>query len=145
MHDARHQAMHPPIRSRQGPSTGRLRRRALLIGAAVALAPAFILVAGATAHSSAPVTRPAANAVVAALPRTVSITFGGRLMRVVGVQVVDRKGVNHATSARLDPRNAARVLVRTTRPAAGRYSVRWKVMAEDGHGQSGTVSFRVRP
>ena len=145
MHDTKHQAMSPPMRSRRGPSTGRLRRRALLISAAVALAPAFIMVPGATAHSSAPASSPAPNAVVAALPRTVSITFGGRLMRVVGVQVVDRKGVNHATSARLDPTNAARVLVRTTTPVAGRYSVRWKVMAEDGHVQTGTFAFRVRP
>ena len=140
--------MSPPMRSRQGRSTGRLRRRALLIGAAVVLAPVFIMVPGATAHSSAPVSSPAPNAVVLRLPQRVSITFGGRLTRVVSGQVVDRKGWNHATSVRLDPTNAARVLMRIGRfvgsRRAGTYSVRWKVMAEDGHVQTGTFAFRVK-
>ena len=143
MHQPIHHAVSAPPRCGRGFSTGH-RRRALLIAAAV-IAPVLIMAPGAAAHSSAPITSPKSGAVVAALPRTVSITFGDRLMRVVGVQVVDRAGVNHAASARLDPRNAARVVVGTAKPVAGAYTVRWKVMAEDGHVQTGSFAFRVRP
>ena len=64
--------------------------------------------------------------------------------RVTGVRVLDARGVNHTASARLDPRNAARVVVRTTAPVAGAYRVMWTVRSEDGHSESGTFGFRAR-
>lgn len=128
------------------PRRTRPRRAMAAIVAAAALAPAIGLVATGTAaaHSGAPVTTPASGSTVAALPATVTITFGGRLMRVVEASVVDAKGVDHASSSRLDPRNAARVIIRTSRPARGPCTVRWKVLSEDGHSQSGSFAFRVR-
>lgn len=109
------------------------------------LAPGLVVARTASAHSGAPVASPKPGAMVAALPATVSITFGDRLARVNRVTVVDAKGTNHARSARLDARNAARVLVRTATPAPGAYTVRWTVTYEDGHVQSGSFRFRVRP
>ena len=130
----------PPLR----PVSARRGRAAALAVAALALVPALITAPQALAHSGAPVTSPKSGAVLGSLPATVTLTFGDRLARVTGVQVLDAKGVNHAASARLDPRNAARVIVRTTRPSAGAYTVRWQVRSEDGHAESGTFSFRVR-
>jgi len=116
----------------------------IVVCVVLALWLALALAAPAAAHSGAPMSSPVAGAVVASLPTTVTITFDGRLARVIGVRVIDAKGSDHVTSARLDPRNATRVLVRTARPVAGRYTVRWQVRSEDGHAQSGTFSFRAR-
>lgn len=120
-------------------------RGALLAALAIAPAPGLVVAGAASAHSGAPVSSPKPGATVAALPATVSITFGDRLARVNRVTVVDAKGANHARSARLDARNAARVLVRTSTPVPGAYTVRWTVTSEDGHVQSGSFPFRVRP
>jgi methionine-rich copper-binding protein CopC len=124
--------------------TERALRTPALVSLVLALGLALAVASPAPAHSGAPASSPAAGAVVASLPATVTITFDGRLARVIGVKVIDAKGSNHAASARLDPRNAMRVLVRTARPVPGAYTVRWQVRSEDGHAQSGTFSFRAR-
>jgi methionine-rich copper-binding protein CopC len=98
----------------------------------------------AMSHSGATSSSPKEGSVVSALPATVTITFGDRLLGVTSVRVLDPKGIDHAASARLNPRNAAMVVVRTRRPGAGRYTVVWKVRSEDGHPASGTFRFRVR-
>lgn len=109
-----------------------------------ASAVALIAAPAALAHSGLRSTSPKAGAVVTALPASVTITFNDRLLRVTSVRVLDGKGVDHAVSARLDPRNAARVVVRTRTPVPGRYRVLWKVQAEDGHSEAGTFGFRAR-
>jgi copper resistance protein C len=119
-------------------------RRALVAWVGVAGAIGLIAVPAAMSHSGLRSTSPPAGGVVAALPATVTITFRQRLARVVRVQVIDARGRNHARSARLDVRNAAKVVVRTVKPVAGRYTVRWRVVAEDGHAQAGRFAFRAR-
>ncbi len=129
-----------------GPSKSRAVRprgaRSLLAGAVVLAALA--VAPHALAHSGVQATSPKPGAVVQALPATITLTFGSRLMRVSSVRVTDAKGVNHATSARLDPRNAARVVVRTRSPVPGAYRVAWTVQSEDGHSESGAFAFRAR-
>lgn len=112
--------------------------------ALAAAAVASIAAPVAMAHSGIESTTPKAGSVVRALPANVTITFADRLLRVTRVQVLDAKGVDHAVSARLDPRNAAKVVVRTRRPVAGNYRVLWKVQSEDGHSEAGTFRFRAR-
>jgi methionine-rich copper-binding protein CopC len=119
-------------------------RRGLMAWACVACAIALIAAPSAMGHSGLRATSPPAGAVVAALPANVTLTFRERLARVVRVQVLDARGRDHARSARLDPRNAAKVVVRTMRPVPGRYTVRWRVVAEDGHSESGSFAFRAR-
>ena len=109
-----------------------------------ASAVALIAAPAAFAHSGLRSTSPKAGSVVAALPASVTITFNDRLLRVTRVRVLDRKGLDHAASARLDPRNAARVVVRTRNPVPGPYRVLWKVQAEDGHSEAGRFGFRAR-
>jgi len=112
--------------------------------ALTASAVALIAAPAAMAHSGVQSTSPKSGAVVASLPANVTITFAGRLLRVTRVQVLDAKGVDHAASARLDPRNAARVVVRTRSPLPGNYKVLWKVQSEDGHSEAGAFTFRAR-
>ncbi|MBL6633671.1 MAG: copper resistance protein CopC [Thermoleophilia bacterium] len=109
-----------------------------------ASAVALIAAPAAIAHSGLRSTSPKAGSVVKALPAKVVITFKDRLLRVTSVRVLDRKGVNHVVWARLDRRNAARVVVRTRKPVPGAYKVLWKVQAEDGHSEAGTFRFRAR-
>lgn len=112
--------------------------------ALTASAVALMAASAASAHSGLRSSTPAQGTTVRALPATVSFTFGDRLLRVISVQVVDARGVDHATSSRLDPRNAARVVVGTRASTPSRYTVRWKVQSEDGHSEAGTFSFRVK-
>lgn len=110
-----------------------------------ASAAALIAAPAAVGHSGVRSTTPRSGSTVQALPAKLTLTFGDRLLRVIGVQVIDAAGVDHATSSRLDPRNAARVVVATRRSGPGRYTVRWKVQSEDGHSEAGTFAFRVTP
>lgn len=110
----------------------------------MASATALIAAPVASGHSGLRATTPKAGSVVRVLPAKVTITFRDRLQRVTRVQVLDAKGRNHTVWARLDPRNAARVVVRTGRPVAGRYRVLWKVQSEDGHSEAGSFTFRAR-
>ena len=116
-----------------------LRRSALL-------ASVLLLVSSTVAigHSGVRATSPKKGSVVRVLPKTVTITFRDRLLRVTRARVIDARGRNHVVWARLDRRNAAKVVIRTRRPVAGRYRVLWKVQAEDGHTETGSFRFRAR-
>ncbi len=112
----------------------------------VAIAAAVVagVPAGALGHATLVGTSPAAGSVVPRLPATVTIRFDQALGAVASVQLTSASGGNHVAQAGLDPRDARRVVVRTTKPVAGRYQLRWTVVATDGHRQQGTVSFRAR-
>ena len=47
-------------------------------------------------------------------------------------------------TAGLDPRNAARVLAKTAKPAAGTYLGTWSIVADDGHKETGKFRFTVK-
>jgi len=111
------------------------------------VAVAAILVAGAggaAAHSGVAATSPRAGAVVPSLPSTIRITFTGLIGGVGPVTVRDTRGRNRVVAVRRNPRNASQLLVRTRGGGAGRFTVRWRIVAADGHPQSGTFAFRVR-
>lgn len=119
-------------------------RTRIISGAVAALA----LVGGAQAlaHSGTQATTPGNGAVVGALPAFVKITFSEPIGRVTFVKVTDSKGADHVVTAGLDPKSAARVLAKTrNRLTPGAYRATWKVVAADGHAQSGAFAFRVRP
>ena len=122
-----------------------MRRRSRITHAiTIAVVVAAGVPAGAAAHASLVGTSPPAGSVVMRLPATVTIRFDQALGTVTSVRLLDASGGNHVAAAGLDPRDARRVVVRTTRPVAGRYQLRWSVVATDGHRQQGTVSFRAR-
>jgi methionine-rich copper-binding protein CopC len=122
-------------------------RLARLAGLAVLAAGAALWagpVAPAEAHTVLVSSSPANGAVVARLPPTVSLTFAAPLAKVVRAQVLDVRGRERAVSARLSPRFAGTVLIRTRRGPRGRYTVRVGVLARDGHVVTGTIRFRAR-
>lgn len=123
--------------------SGTLIRGRMAMGMA-ALGVAF-MPASLHAHSAVTATTPANGATVAALPGSIRITFGEVIGRIILVTATDAAGKNHVVSAKMDPRNASRVLARTRDSRPGRYRVQWKVVATDGHAQAGTYTFTVKP
>lgn len=116
--------------------------RAMAIGAVAAGA---VVAPQAFAHSGLKSSTPAAGAKVKALPAFLKITFEEAVGRVTSVRLLNAANKDFVATAGLDPRNAARVLAKTTATAvpAGTYRVQWKVVASDGHSQAGTYTFRV--
>ncbi len=115
-------------------------RRAALLASVLLLVSSTVAIG----HSGVRATSPKKGSVVRVLPKKVTITFRDRLLRVTRARVIDARGRNHVVWARLDRRNAAKVVIRTRRPVAGRYRVLWKVQAEDGHTETGSFRFRAR-
>jgi methionine-rich copper-binding protein CopC len=118
--------------------------------AALAAATCCLGLGAATAlgHDEIESSRPRGGAVLARTPATVTLIFAepiGRLGRVTAT----RNGQGDLVkSARTAPRDAAVVVVRLKRPGpkkqAGTYTVRWRIISDDGHPVSGVVTFRVR-
>ncbi|MFN8110118.1 MAG: copper resistance protein CopC [Thermoleophilia bacterium] len=117
--------------------------RARLILMGVAAAGALAVTAGvALGHAGLKSSSPANGATVKHLPGTVRVTFDEPIARVSSVTV--RSGAtDHATRVRLNPRNHAQVLVGTRSDTTGRYRVRWTIVADDGHRETGTFTFTV--
>ena len=114
------------------------------MAAGAALLAVSIAPSAALAHAALKSTSPANGSTVKALPSFIKITFAEPIGRVTFVKAVDAKGVDHVVTAGLDPASAARVVARTAKPVAGRYRVTWKIVADDGHAESGTFTFTVK-
>jgi methionine-rich copper-binding protein CopC len=108
-----------------------------------ALAAGVIGSPAATAHATVTKTSPRNGVVLKALPASIAITFNEAIIRATSVRVVDARRADHTLRAGLDPRNAARLLVRTRGSATGRVRVTWSIVSADGHRQTGTFAFRV--
>ena len=113
--------------------------------AAVALAGAA---GAAVAHDAVRGTTPARGAVLENLPARVSMTFAAPVGRLDAVRITRNGKGNFVKSARVDPRNAARVVATLKRPGAryrpGVWKVTWRVTGADGHKQTLSAGFRVR-
>lgn len=120
----------------------KLYRRGVL--AVVALAAAAAVVPQAFAHTGLKSVSPANGATVKAMPGFVKITFSEPIGSVSSVRLMDANGKDHVVTAGLDPRNAARVLAKTTSPAAGSYTGSWSIVTDDGHREAGKFRFIVR-
>lgn len=111
--------------------------------AVVPLAVAFPVVA--LFHLRLSRTEPAANAAVAA-PAALKLWFTQRPeLGVTTVRLLDARGTAVPTGALARAADAgAPIVVPVARPLApGRYSVRWRTMARDGHVVDGGWSFTV--
>jgi methionine-rich copper-binding protein CopC len=117
--------------------------RLALAAALLALAPG----APASGHAVLVAASPAARAVVAASPARVELTFSERLEPAYSSASVwsDR-------GARIDLRDAAvaaddrrRLTVSLPPLAAGRYTIRYRVLSVDGHVAEASLWFTVRP
>lgn len=124
-------------RPRPAPYGDAVRRLLLAVGGAV------VLVAGvpvaAAAHTTLVAQTPKANATVAS-PSAVTLTFADRVIQP-GIVVRSAAGKRVDGGARPDGRKVIAPLPKHL--AAGRYQVGWRVVAPDGHVQTGEFRFAV--
>ncbi len=119
-------------------------QRAFSIIAAGLLAGAILAPARACAHAFPSAEQPHAGATLQAPPSQVTITFDAPIESLFAtLEVLDGAGHNEAAGA---PRLGAkrRELSVALRPLGpGAYTVRWAVVAEDGHRTEGSYTFTV--
>lgn len=116
----------------------RLRPSALVVALAALLAPP-----AAWAHAGLVRTEPANGAVLARSPAQVRVTFDDAVRAGPGIAAV-RNGGASILSGRPHV-ESGRTLVVPIRPglADGDYSVRWSVVSNDGHLESGVLAFAI--
>lgn len=117
-----------------------MRRLALLVSAA-----ALALPAAALAHATLERSTPRDGAVVATAPAAVRLLFDDVVQPAGGDAVVRNDGGSSVLSGAARVARGGHVLVlplrRPLRP--GDYSVRWRVLSDDGHFVSGVLAFSV--
>lgn len=99
------------------------------------------LAAGHTGLTSA---RPADGATVGVAPDRVVLTFAQPPGRAGEVSVTGPSGSELTAGGRQDPRDARRLIAEIGPDGGGAYSVRWSIVAADGHTIVGTTTFRAR-
>jgi copper transport protein len=123
-----------------GMSLRRMLRLSLALGlVAIVWAPA------AWAHARLVRTSPAAGAVVAHAPTAVRVTFDDRVWAMGGNDVVrnsNRRSVLDGP-ARVTGNGKILVLPLRAKLPDGAYSVRWRILSDDGHPLGGAFAFRV--
>ncbi len=114
-----------------------------LLAAAAAVVAALALPAAAWAHATLVRTEPAYGAVLARAPRLVRIVYDDVIRAGPGIEAIRNGGGSIlAGKARVV---GGRTLVVPLRPglADGDYSVRWSIVSDDGHLESGVLAFAV--
>ncbi len=115
-----------------------------LMLAAVAAASLASAPAGALAHAELVSSSPAAGAQLDEPPRVVTLTFEGELQPDGSGFTITRAGAGEVGAGSLDldvaERNVISGELTITQP--GLYLVAWTVVALDGHGAAGELSFR---
>lgn len=119
----------------------RVNARVTMVIAAAALGLAAPV---ALAHVKVTSSNPAAGAIVAKLPATISVTFSTVILKAKSATLTGPGGRNHATGVKLDPNKRTRVLVTTKNSKSGRYTLALTVVSSDTHIIKGSVSFRVK-
>lgn len=121
-----------------------MRRLAL---SAVAAAAVF-LASTATAHPLPRAAAPAPNAVLAASPHEIRITFSeGLVPAFSGLELKDASGKTAALGpASVSPQDRTQLAAPVTAPLGpGAYTVNWHAVGDDTHHVSGHYSFQVKP
>ena len=113
----------------------------LFAGAALALA------SGASAHPQPKAASPAPNAVLAASPAEIRITFGeGLVGKFSGLALKNAAGQVVALGpSTVDPKTRKQLAARVkARLPAGAYTVSWHAVGDDTHHVSGHYGFRIK-
>ena len=97
----------------------------------------------ALAHTELVSSGPAKGAVVKHLPTVIVLNFSEAVHSVDSGRVV-LAGSDHAVSARLNPKNASQIRIRTRTDTTGRYTVTVRITSDDGHRETVSYRFRVR-
>ena len=113
------------------------------IAALLALVLFFPVAAG--AHSYPETSEPREGTTVGAVPKEVKILFDGDIQPpFVQIQVQGPDG-REAHQGKAVAEGARTLRVGLTGTAPGRYTVKWRVLATDGHVTEGSYTFTVRP
>lgn len=95
----------------------------------------------ARAHASLIASDPAPEAVLAAAPSALTLTFN-EAVEPLTMQLVDQRGARSAIT-RIERRAASLVLMPPAALADGAYVLSWRVISADGHPVGGALTFRV--
>src|SRR5204863_8866343 len=127
----------------RAPTCSRSSFRRLSSLAAIMLALAFP--ASAAAHARLVGSKPADGAVLATPPADVRLLFDDQVRPAGGDLAVDARGRSVLGGAAHRPSGNGRALVLPLRPGLprGAYTVRWRVVSNDGHLISGVLAFAV--
>ena len=120
------------------------RRAAIVATATFAFAFVLSLAGGAAAHSRPETTAPANGEVVAAAPAVIAVSFD-KPMRVTFIELTNAGGDTFALERTDEMAPVTRFEATPPPLPAGRYTVKWRGLSEDGHAMSGRFSFEVRP
>ena len=112
--------------------------RALALSASILA----ISVVPAAAHTTVTASVPAANARVAVLPTSISVTFDDPLVKVERVILTPPSGKNAVRSFAINAKNKRQLVIKTKHAAAGQYNLYWKVTGADGHTVTGRLRFK---
>ena len=112
------------------------------LAAVVALAP-LALPQASFAHANLVATRPANGAVLAHAPRELRITFDDRVTPGPGIEAVRNGGGSILRGRARVVGGKTLVVPLRSGLAEGDYSVRWTILSDDGHLESGVVAFAV--
>ena len=113
----------------------------------IALLSCGVIAATAQAHAKLTAASPAADAVVAASPKELRITFNeGLIAKFSGVEVQTKDGKKVETgAAALDPKDNKQLIVPLPAELSdGVYSVKWHAVSDDTHRLEGAYSFTVK-
>ena len=114
---------------------------AIVASAAFALS---LLAGAAAAHSRPETTAPADGEVVAAAPAVIAISFD-KPMRVTTIELTGADGETFALERTDEMAPVTRFEATPPPLPAGRYTVTWRGLSEDGHAMNGRFSFEIRP
>ena len=117
-----------------------------IAAAAVALMAGSTVATVASAHPKLVKSDPAADAVVAASPKELRLSFNEELVpKFSGADVKDQKGQKvEIGTAGTDPTDKKQLVVSLAKPlATGTYKVEWHAVAADTHRINGSYSFKV--
>lgn len=101
-----------------------------------------LFAAGAFAHTHLVRSDPADNATLAAAPATVTLVFA-EPVTLTAVKV-ESEGARLAVSP-LPPNPGAQSTLPLPPLTAGRYTLRWRALSDDGHIMSGAIHFTIGP
>jgi methionine-rich copper-binding protein CopC/putative copper export protein len=109
----------------------------------LALLAAFVIPALASAHATLVRTSPADGAIVQRAPAAVRVVFDDRVLRGPGIAAIRNGGGSVLDGKAHVEDDKTLVIPLKPRLGDGAYSVRWAVVSDDGHLESGVLAFAV--
>ncbi|MCX4920029.1 copper resistance CopC family protein [Streptomyces sp. NBC_00687] len=124
-------------------------RRAARTVARILVVPAAVAAVGvaaplAVAHTELDATSPAANAALAGLPPSVTLTFSDKMAKKYAKVAVTGPDGKPAATGEPDVRGKTVSLALKPVPAPGRYTVGYRVVSADGHPVAGSYVFTLK-